>query len=191
MVGVALEVVGLAGVEPGDVEVESCLLVRVRHGEILTEVLVLAIVGKTNQPTVRRFRQVVRAGDDGECRGGVAAVAHDEDARDLAVRLDFGKCTDSQIGTARTTIIALHYVPGHWCCATADLANRQLVYYDPFYTGPDRARVLNAQSAYVDQVTSKQGTNVEIGAAKFEQTVYNTHRQPDNISCGVCVLIEI
>ena len=32
---------------------------------------------------------------------------------------------------------------------------------------------------------------MEIGAATFKQKVYSTPRQPDNISCGVCVLIEI
>ena len=66
---------------------------------------------------------------------------------------NIGEGADFQIGTARTTIIALHFAPGYWYCATADMASRQLVYYDPFYAGPDRARALNALSAYVDQVT--------------------------------------
>ena len=39
---------------------------------------------------------------------------------------------DSQIGTARKTVVTLHIAPGHWCCATADLDNKRLVYYDPF-----------------------------------------------------------
>ena len=61
-----------------------------------------------------------------------------------------GEGADSQIGTARKVVIAPHYARGHWCCATADLNNRRLVYYDPFYDGPHRAGTLNALGAYVD-----------------------------------------
>ena len=39
--------------------------------------------------------------------------------------------------------IALHYVPDNWCCATADLASRKLVYYDPYFADPD-LRALDA-----------------------------------------------
>ena len=41
------------------------------------------------------------------------------------------------------------------------------------------------------KISSEQGANMEIGAATFEHKVYSTSRQPDNSSCGVCVLIEI
>ena len=58
-----------------------------------------------------------------------------------------GKGTDSQIGTARKTVIAPHFAPGHWCCATADLDSRRLVYYDPFCDGPRRTGSPNAQGA--------------------------------------------
>ena len=50
---------------------------------------------------------------------------------------------------------------------------------------------INALSAYVYQVSSEQGANVEIGAATFERKVYSIPIQPDNNSCGICVLIDI
>ena len=52
-----------------------------------------------------------------------------------------GDGADSQISTARKTVIAPHFVPGHWCYDTAYLDNRRLVYYNPFTmdrTGPER-----------------------------------------------------
>ena len=93
-----------------------------------------------------------------------------------------GKDADSQIGTARKTIIASHFAPGHWCCATADLVSRRLVYYDPFYDGPRRTGALSALGACVDQVSHKQRANVAIGAAAFERKAHSTPRQPGNIS---------
>ena len=85
-----------------------------------------------------------------------------------------GKGADSQIGTARKTIIAPHSVPGHWRCAIADLVSRRLVYYGSFYDGPHRTGALNTLGAYVNQVSSEQGANVTIGAATFERKVHNT-----------------
>ena len=70
---------------------------------------------------------------------------------------------------ALTTIVALHYVPGHWCCATADLARRELIYYDSYNTTPD-LRALYALGEYVDQVAIEQGGLVETGAAHFRKT---------------------
>ena len=61
-----------------------------------------------------------------------------------------GKGADSQIGTARKTVIAPHFAPGHWCCATADLYSKRLAYYDPFYDGSHRSGAPNALGAYVD-----------------------------------------
>ena len=40
---------------------------------------------------------------------------------------NIGEGTGSQIGTARKTIVALHCVLGHWCCATADLVRHELI----------------------------------------------------------------
>ena len=102
-----------------------------------------------------------------------------------------GAGAGSQTGTAKEFVIASHYVPGHWCCTAADLNNRRLVYYGPFYDDPYRAGALSALGAYVDQVSPEQGAEVPIGAAAFESTVHKSPRQPDGISCGVCVLIKI
>ena len=35
------------------------------------------------------------------------------------------------------------------------------------------------------------GGHPEIGATSFERRLYTTQKQPGNVSCGVCVLIEI
>ena len=43
----------------------------------------------------------------------------------------------------------------------------------------------------MDQVAAEQGVRPEIGAAEFERKLHTTPKQPDSISCGVCVLIEI
>ena len=104
--------------------------------------------------------------------------------------LNIGKGAESQIGTARTTVIALHYVTDHWCCAAADLTSRKLVYYDPYYPDPD-LRALGALGEYVDQVALDQGAHVEIGATTFKHKLCSTPEQPDTVSCGICVLIEI
>ena len=88
-------------------------------------------------------------------------------------------------------MVALHYAPGHWCCTTADLDNGQLVYYDPFYNDPHRAGALGALGAFVDQVTDEQGTEGATGATSFVRSVKTSPRQPDDMSCGVCVLTEV
>ena len=101
-----------------------------------------------------------------------------------------GVGTDSRVGTAKTTIIALHYTPKHWCCATADLTSKRLVYYDSFYSRPSM-RALDALGDYVDQVAADQGVHPTIGAASFTHKLHTTPKQPDGVSCGVCTLIEI
>ena len=94
------------------------------------------------------------------------------------------------IGTAKTKILALHYVPKDWCCATADLPSRKLVYYDPHFPDPN-LRALDALGEYIDQVAIEQGAHGKIGATTFERKLYSTPKQPDDVSCGICVLIEI
>ena len=47
-----------------------------------------------------------------------------------------GADAGSQIGTTKKVVVAPHYVSGHWCGATADLDNGQLVYYDLFLQRP-------------------------------------------------------
>ena len=54
-------------------------------------------------------------------------------------------------------VVVPHYIPGHWCCATADLDNERIVYYDPFYNGPHRTGALGALGAFADQVFAEQG----------------------------------
>ena len=43
----------------------------------------------------------------------------------------------------------------------------------------------------MDQVSCEQGANGQVGAKKIKRVAHNTPEQPGNISCGVCVLIEI
>ena len=76
-----------------------------------------------------------------------------------------------------------------WCCATVDLRSKKLAYYDPFFNSPCRCGAINALGSYIDQVYSEQ-VEVPIGVAAFERAVITTPRQPDGISCGVCVLVE-
>ena len=52
-------------------------------------------------------------------------------------------------------------------------------------------RALGALGAFVDQVCAKQGAEGAIGATSFAKTVKTSLRQPDDISCGVCVLVDI
>ena len=103
-----------------------------------------------------------------------------------------GKCADSQIGTARKTAITPHFAPGHWCCATADMISRRLVYYDPLCSGQHRTGALDALSAYLDQVSSEQGGKSDDRRGHVRtQIAQHTPQQPDNVSCGVCVLNEV
>jgi hypothetical protein len=101
-----------------------------------------------------------------------------------------GKGAESTLGTAKEVIITPHCVPDHWCCATVDLRSKKLAYYDPFYTGPYRTRALDALSSYIDQAHTEQA-RAPVDTASFERPVYTTPRQPDGVSCGVCVLAEI
>jgi hypothetical protein len=101
-----------------------------------------------------------------------------------------GKGADAKIGTAKTVLITPHAVPDHWCCVAADLRRRTLHYYDPFYAGPHRAEPLNKMSAYIDQVHTEQSAS-PIDAASFARTLIEMPRQPDGVSCGVCVIVEI
>ena len=101
-----------------------------------------------------------------------------------------GRGDEAKLGIAKTVVITPHAVPDHWCCVTADLRRRTLHYYDPFFPGPHRAEALNEMGAYVDQVQAEQSGS-PIGAATFERTLIESPRQPDGVSCGVCVIIEI
>ena len=96
---------------------------------------------------------------------------------------NIGDGVRSLVGTARTTVIALHYVPENWCCATAYLASQKLIYYDPYYPDPD-LRALGALGGYVDQVALEQGAHMEIGAAKFERKLYSTPKNPITLAAA-------
>ena len=83
-----------------------------------------------------------------------------------------GAGADSQISTAKEIVIAPHCAPVHWCCATADLNNRRLVYYDPFYDGPHRpgrsTRWVPTSTKFPPNMPRAEET---FGAAAFESTV--------------------
>jgi hypothetical protein len=96
----------------------------------------------------------------------------------------------AQIGTKRQIIMAPHHVPGHWCLAYADLQHGKLHYYDPLYRGPDKTRALTALGSYVDQVHHEQEREVA-GTASLPTELHTHPQQPDGVSCGICVLIEI
>ena len=81
---------------------------------------------------------------------------------------NIGDGAGSRVGTAKTKIIARHYAPKYWCCATADMTSRRLTYYDPYYPDPNM-RALVALGGYVDQVAAEQGVRPEIGATTFER----------------------
>ena len=80
-----------------------------------------------------------------------------------------GADAGSHIGTAKKVIIAPHYVPGHWCCAIADLCSGRLVCCDPFDDDPHRTGALDALGAFVDQVSPGQGAEGAIGATVFRE----------------------
>ena len=86
--------------------------------------------------------------------------------------------------------MAPHHVPGHWCLACADLRQGKLHYYDPLYHGPGKTRALDALGAYVDQVHHEQEREVT-GTASLPTELHTHPQQPDGVSCGICVLIEI
>ena len=63
-----------------------------------------------------------------------------------------GKGAESKLGTAKEVAIAPHCAPDHWRCATVDIHNRKLAYYDPFHDVPHRIRAIDALGSYIDQV---------------------------------------
>ena len=115
----------------------------------------------------------------------------------------FGR--DAVLGSEVKFVVAAQHVPGHWCLGIADLEAGMLVYYDPLDpAGSDqRARALRALRDYVNQVDSEQlqredvlnGANharrAPTAAGSFNRSHQIKPRQPDGVSCGICILAMV
>lgn len=91
-------------------------------------------------------------------------------------------------------VTAIHYVPGHWCLVVADFVRRQLVYYDPCFNSPSADQPLLKFREFLQLQCDQQGYTAfrPIDAAAFPVVKFNaTPRQPDGVSCGVCVLLML
>ena len=109
---------------------------------------------------------------------------------------------DSALGSDVKFVVAAQHVPGHWCMAIADLEAGMLTYYDPLDPAgsTQRARALRALRDYVNQVDCEQlqrandlhGANHARRALTSASTFNRSHqikpRQPDGVSCGICIL---
>jgi len=111
---------------------------------------------------------------------------------------------DAALGTTVEFVVAPYCVPGHWCLAVADLSSASHIYYDSAapYGAKYQHRALAALSDYVTQVDrEQQQREVDPGMPDLQRSrIYSSlfrkeelvrPRQPDGVSCGICVLAMI
>ena len=89
-------------------------------------------------------------------------------------------------------LVVTHHVPGHWCLLLVDFTRRQFVYYDPLMDSPFAASARSHVGDHLKTVLERQVTNA-FDVDSFGLKTVNWPKQPDGISCGVCVnaMIEI
>ena len=95
-----------------------------------------------------------------------------------------------KLGAEVTLLVAVHYVPGHWCFISADFRRRRFVYYDPLYGGAHATGARHSFSAHLKEELARQGCE-DFDVDSFELVIVTRPKQPDGVSCGVCVLMAM
>ena len=95
-----------------------------------------------------------------------------------------------KLGAEVTLLVAVHYVPGHWCFISADFRRRRFVYYDPLYGGAHATGARHSFSAHLKEELARQGCE-DFDVDSFELVTVTRPKQPDGVSCGVCVLMAM
>jgi hypothetical protein len=94
-----------------------------------------------------------------------------------------------KIGDDVKYIFAMHFVPNHWCCIIADFERQKIVYYDPLCGCPYANEAFTVFRVYLQDECDRQGSHHR--PANWPLEKHNQPRQPDNTSCGVCVLLML
>ena len=95
-----------------------------------------------------------------------------------------------KLGAEVTLLVAVHYVPGHWCFISADFRRRRFVYYDPLYGGVHATSAHRSFSVHLKEELARQGC-ADFDVDSFELVIVTRPKQPDGVSCGVCVLMAM
>ena len=101
-----------------------------------------------------------------------------------------------KLGIDVKVLVAAQYVPGHYCLAFVDFDRQNFMYVDSFYDfdkdGKHREMGLKAMDKlreHVHEELMRQESHVDVRS--WEILGLKTPRQPDSVSCGVCVLMII
>ena len=101
-----------------------------------------------------------------------------------------------KLGIDVKVLVAAQYVPGHYCLAIVDFDRQNFMYVDSFYDfdkdGKHREmglKAMNKLREHVHEELMRQKSNVDVRS--WEILGLKTPRQPDSVSCGVCVLMII
>ena len=104
--------------------------------------------------------------------------------------------SNPKLGMDGQVLVAAHYVPGHFCLAFVDFDREKIMYIDPFYdfdkAGDHRKMGLEAMRElrkHVHEELVRQGSKCDVRT--WEMLGLKAPKQPDGVSCGVCVLIMI
>ena len=104
--------------------------------------------------------------------------------------------SNPKLGMDGQVLVAAHYVPGHFCLAFVDFDREKFMYIDPFYdfdkAGDHRKMGLKAMHElrmHVHEELVRQGSQCDVRT--WEMLGLKAPKQPDGVSCGVCVLIMI
>ena len=98
------------------------------------------------------------------------------------------------LGTHVKVLVAAHYVPGHYCLAFVDFERERFLYADPYHVDKsdkrgDGLKALAKLREHVQQELGRQGSPCDVRS--WDLSYYKTPKQPDSVSCGVCVLMMI
>ena len=98
------------------------------------------------------------------------------------------------LGTHVKVLVAAHYVPGHYCLAFVDFERERFLYVDPLDVDNDGTRghglkALRKLREHVQQELRRQGSLCNVRS--WDLSFYMKPKQPDIVSCGVCVLMII
>ena len=93
---------------------------------------------------------------------------------------------DRKIGRDVKFVFAVHYVPGHWCFILADFEKQLITYYGSYcgaVYATDASRVFKT---WLASECVRQNSD-DYRPACWRVAVNHAPKQPDGVSCGVCV----
>jgi hypothetical protein len=99
-----------------------------------------------------------------------------------------------RLGNEVKVLVAAHWIPGHFCLAIVDFEHERFVYVDPLDVDNDGSRgngltALTKLREHVQQELRRQKSHYDVSS--WDLSHIKAPKQPDTVSCGVCVLMMI